>query len=169
MSNQTSGQTSSADQTTVYNGDPLQRLIEIEAIKQLKARYYRLIDTQQWDELERIFVEDASFSFPGDAAGERQGAATLVGYARNSLEGGRSVHHGHMPEIELTSATTARGIWAMSDYCEYRTQPGMRRFLIGSGHYHEEYVKQDGEWKIARLRLTRLRVDTTVTKSEHIV
>ena len=24
-------------------------------------------------------------------------------------------HHGHMPEIELTSPTTAKGIWAMED------------------------------------------------------
>jgi hypothetical protein len=74
-----------------------------------------------------------------------------------------------MGEIELTSPTTARGIWAMSDFCEYRTKEGMRRVLSGSGHYHEEYVKQDGEWSIAAMRLTRLRVDTTVTKSEHLV
>jgi hypothetical protein len=31
--------------------------------------------------------------------------------------------------------------------------------LQGYGHYHEEYVREDGEWKIARLELSRLRVD----------
>ena len=30
-----------------------------------------------------------------------------------------TVHHGHMPEIELTSPTTARGIWAMEDMLRY--------------------------------------------------
>jgi hypothetical protein len=152
---------------TSFEGDPLERLIDIEAIKQLKARYFRLIDTQKWDELEQVFIEDASFSFPGDRLGAREGRRSLIDYARASLEGGRSVHHGHMGEIELTSATTARGIWAMSDFCEFRTKDGTRRILSGSGHYHEGYVKQDGHWRIASMRLERLRVDITTTNSDH--
>jgi hypothetical protein len=64
-----------------------------------------------------------------------------------------SVHHGHMPEIKLTSDTTATGIWAMEDHLEF---PG-GIVLNGAGHYHEEYVKQDGVWKIRSLNLTRLK------------
>ena len=30
----------------------------------------------------------------------------------------KSVHHGHMPEIEILSPTTARGIWA-ADFMHY--------------------------------------------------
>ena len=56
-----------------------------------------------------------------------------------------------MPELELTSETTARGIWAMFDYvllptCEFK----------GWSHHHEEYVKEDQEWKFRRIYLTRL-------------
>ncbi|MBV8983791.1 MAG: nuclear transport factor 2 family protein, partial [Acidimicrobiia bacterium] len=29
----------------------------------------------------------------------------------------------------------------------------------GYGHYNEEYVREDGGWRIRRLVLTRLRVD----------
>jgi len=29
----------------------------------------------------------------------------------------------------------------------------------GYGHYHERYVRQDGRWRIASQRLTRLHVD----------
>jgi hypothetical protein len=29
----------------------------------------------------------------------------------------------------------------------------------GYGHYHERYVRQDGRWRIAAQRLTRLHVD----------
>ena len=153
---------------TAYDGDPVERLLDIEAIKQLKARYFRLIDTQQWDELLDVLTEDVTFLFPGNAGEEQHGASTLVGYARNSLEGGRSVHHGHMGEIEITGPDTAWGIWAMSDLCEHRSKDGVRRTLSGYGHYHERYVKRDGRWSIARLELTRLRVDNTTTTSTHL-
>jgi hypothetical protein len=60
-----------------------------------------------------------------------------------------------MPEIELLSATEARGIWAMFDYVEFKPSRGIR----GYGHYHEEYRKEAGSWHISKLKLTRLRVD----------
>ena len=61
-----------------------------------------------------------------------------------------------MPEIEITGPATATGVWAMFDYVE------LPEFTLrGWGHYHEEYVKERGGWKIRRLRLTRLRCDVT--------
>ena len=33
--------------------------------------------------------------------------------------------------------------------------------LKGYGHYHDEYVKQAGRWRIKSTRLTRLRCDVT--------
>ena len=71
-----------------------------------------------------------------------------------ALEGVRSVHHGHMPEIDVIDDTNARGIWAMTDHLEW----GDGSVLDGAGHYHEEYVCENGEWKFARLRLSRLRL-----------
>jgi hypothetical protein len=65
-----------------------------------------------------------------------------------------------MPEIELTSERTARGTWAMFDYVEWPEQDdGTRVGLQGYGHYLDEYVREDGDWHIARSRLERLRVD----------
>jgi len=66
-----------------------------------------------------------------------------------------TVHHGHMPEIELTSETTAKGIWAMQDLLRW---PDGRE-LCGYGHYHETYVRRGGEWRIQSSKLTRLRTD----------
>ena len=43
--------------------DALQRLVDIEEIKQLKARYWRCIDTKSFDELATVFAEDAVFDF----------------------------------------------------------------------------------------------------------
>jgi hypothetical protein len=76
----------------------------------------------------------------------------MVARNRKLLASAVTVHHGHMPEIAITGADTATGIWSMVDVV--RLGAGFR----GYGHYHEEYVKQAGRWRIRRLRLTRLDV-----------
>ena len=68
-----------------------------------------------------------------------------------------TVHQCHTPEIEVTSPSSASGIWAMEDMLRY--PDGTE--LHGYGHYHESYEKQDGEWRIKSSRLTRLRADFT--------
>ena len=48
----------------------------------------------------------------------------------------------------------------MLDYVEWpRAESGERVGLNGYGHYVEEYVREEAEWRIARTRLVRLRVD----------
>ena len=61
----------------------------------------------------------------------------------------------HAPEIELTSATTARGVWALQDIV--RLVPGLT--VVGYGHYHETYEHIAGQWLIKSSKLTRLRED----------
>lgn len=36
-------------------------LLDIEEIKQLKARYFRLLDTRRWDEWAQLFTVDCEF------------------------------------------------------------------------------------------------------------
>ena len=38
---------------------------ELEAIRQLKARYFRLMDTQQWDAWKSCFTDDISAFYEG--------------------------------------------------------------------------------------------------------
>ena len=61
---------------------------------------------------------------------------------------------GHMPEIDIISPTEARGVWAM----EALVEAGNSSFH-GFGHYWETYRKEDGQWRIARLLITRLRFE----------
>ncbi|MCP5042184.1 MAG: nuclear transport factor 2 family protein [bacterium] len=125
-----------------------------EAIKQLKARYFRLIDTQQWDGLKEVFTEDATLKWgPLDEQIMRGRDAILAGLIAN-LEGASTVHHGHMPEIELIDETHAKAIWAMFDRVDHP-----QYLLTGFGHYHEDYVKEEGAWRIQRLHLVRLHED----------
>jgi hypothetical protein len=139
--------------------DLLRRLLDIEEIKQLKARYFRLMDTKCWDEYGLVFAKDAVMEVP-EANVVNNGRAAIVRGVSKVLEGVRTVHHGHMPEIEITGPDTARGTWAMFDYVEFApAKSGDRIGLQGYGHYREEYVREDGQWRIRRLRLERLRID----------
>jgi len=134
----------------------LQELDEIEAIKQLKARYFRLMDTKQWDQFGELFTDDATLAASPDPKETFHGRADIVRRVSAALREATTVHHGHMPEIELTGADTARGIWAMYDFVDLP-----QLVLHGWGHYHEEYAKQGGAWRIQSSRLTRLRLDIT--------
>jgi uncharacterized protein (TIGR02246 family) len=133
-------------------------LDEIEAIKQLKARYFRCMDTKQWDAFGEVFTDDAQLAAsPTDDV--FSGRSEIVRRVSAALREATTVHHGHMPEITLTSADTATGIWAMYDFVDLP-----QLVLHGWGHYHEEYAKQGGAWRIRRSRLTRLRLDITPKK-----
>ena len=137
---------------------------DIDAIKQLKARYFRYMDTKLWTELRQQFTDDAKFDGTNKAV---PGPDEFVAWNTVRLGPAITVHQGHMPEIVLTSATTAKGVWAMFDWVEFPTVieagrgKGYRGF-VGYGHYEEEYRKENGVWKIAFLRLTRLRVNPVV-------
>jgi SnoaL-like domain len=132
-------------------------MLEIESIKQLKARYCRYLDTKNWSAWRAIFTDDF-VSDTVEAGGQIiVGADEFVAYIRKTL--GKptqpTVHQVHAPEIELISATTARGVWALEDVV--RLAPGVN--LKGYGHYHETYEMIDGKWYIKTSKLTRLRED----------
>lgn len=145
----------------------LERLIAIEEIKQLKARYFRSMDTKDWAGLTAVFAPDAELDMRGEAADKSKAAQGLVrggeevgAFIRNAVHDLVTVHHGHMPEIEILSETTARAIWAMEDVLRW-PEGGPLKTLQGYGHYHETYRKVDGAWRIQTSRLSRLRVDLT--------
>lgn len=132
---------------------------DIEAIKQLKARYFRCMDTKDFDAMREVFTDDCVIDTESSGGGIQEGRDSFFAMLLPSLDGVTTVHHGHMPEIALTSATTASGVWAMEDKLWWPEGAALK-FLHGYGHYHETYEKgADGVWRIKTLKLTRLRTD----------
>lgn len=130
--------------------DRLQQLEDRFAILELKARYFRAVDTHDWELLESLFVPDAKFT--GKGGFDTVGAADWVGRVRSFLEGGWSSHHGHTPEVTI-DGDAASGIWAMEDYVGLPTGD----IVHGYGHYADTYVRTADGWRIASMILTRLR------------
>jgi hypothetical protein len=148
-------------------GVEAEELAAIEAIKALKARYFRAMDTKDWPAFEAVFTADATMDVSGelgggdDDAGIIRGNAAIRAFVQGAVDDVTTVHHGHMPEIEIVSPGRARGIWAMEDQLAWPEGAPIRS-LHGFGHYHETYEQHDGRWLIASLRLTRLRVDVEI-------
>lgn len=140
--------------------DRLDRLEAIEDIRSLKARYFRLMDTKRWDELRGVFTADLKVLTP-EGAVYAEGGETYAAALRHSLERAVSCHQGLMGEVEVIDADNARAIWGMQDVITWddRHPAAGWKSIVGRGHYHETYRREDGAWKIATLTLTRLRLD----------
>jgi hypothetical protein len=133
---------------------------ELEAIRQLKARYCRFLDAKDVEGWRGVFTTDvvvlldmavSTRGADSKTAPPLEGVDNFVPMVMAGLENAATMHHCHTPEITLTSATTATGIWAMEDWIIF----GDGHELHGAGHYHETYEKRDGSWQIKTLHLTR--------------
>jgi uncharacterized protein (TIGR02246 family) len=134
---------------------------DIEAIKQLKAKYMRTVDTKDWEGFRSVFTPTTVWDMTDSGAECVIGADAIIAYNQVGLADDMiSIHQGHMPEIQLTSPTTATGIWSSEHM--HRWPDGSE--LHGYGFYHETYVKLDGEWHIETCRFQELRADYTPAK-----
>jgi hypothetical protein len=148
----------------------LERLVAIEQIKQLRARYFRGVDSGDAGLVKSILAEDCVLDYRGCCTDPATGKDFLP--AMNVVLTGRdawrsdgmsalgivSVHHGHNCEIEFTSETTASGIWSMTDRL-YFPPGGEFSLMTGYGHYLETYEKVDDSWKLKTTHITRIRVE----------
>src|ERR1700744_1995043 len=91
----------------------LQRLIDIEAIKQLKARYVLCLDTKNWSLLRGLLTDDLRVE--GSVEPLMLGAERFLDVISKVAQDRRTAHHVHAPIIEITGPAAARGLWAMFD------------------------------------------------------
>lgn len=121
-------------------------LDDMEAIQQLKYRYFRALDGKDWDLLSTTLTEDASAAYDSGRY-SFEGRDAILTFLRDALGSHRvvSMHHGHHPEITLDGADEARGIWYLEDKVVF-LDTGLT--IQGAAFYHDDYVRRDGLWKI---------------------
>jgi hypothetical protein len=147
-----------------------QAALAIEEIKQLKSRYFHGIDEKDWKMLRETLTDDAVLDFSGEVelhvghhgvesaddpadwvlAGGDAGAEKIAAIVGEIV----SVHQGHDPQITITGADEARGLWSMYDCLDYGDE-----VFHGYGYYEESYRRDEGRWRISKMKLTRLRVE----------
>ena len=141
----------------------IERLLAIEDIKRLKSKYFYCLDYKDWDGWKRdVLAHDIEFHVPEALEEPIKGVDIFIKWTAESAGNQVSTHHGHMPDIEILTETTAKGIWAMEDILRLpRDQPAPMgyTYLHGFGHYHETYTKGPSGWRIQTVRLTRLYVE----------
>jgi ketosteroid isomerase-like protein len=133
----------------------IQRLEDIEAIKQLKALYCSLCDDgYDADGLADLFTEDAVWD--GGALGVAKGREKIRRFFENTPKVMPfAVHMVMNPSIEV-DGDSATGRWYLFQSATFKPATPVPRAtaLWGAARYDEEYVRVGGEWKFRRLRLT---------------
>lgn len=134
--------------------DGVEHLAEVDAIVRVKHAYFRLLDTKRFDELGDLLTEDATSAFDSGKLSHR-GRQAIVDFLQTALGQPAIVtmHHGHHPEIALTSPDTATGTWYLEDRV---IVPAHRFELHGTALYRDEYRKEQGRWRISHTGYDRI-------------
>jgi hypothetical protein len=133
--------------------DPLHAKL---ALMEAKARYCRMLDTKDWVGYSNLLTEDFVLDVTeGTQVPLIKGREAAVKQIQSSILTARTVHQVHSPEIEL-NGDEAHVVWALQDRVIWSAD---RPSITGYGHYHERWVRREGGWKMASLRLTRLHID----------
>jgi bile-acid 7alpha-dehydratase len=131
-------------------------LEDLEAIRTLKHRYLRCLDTKDWDGLAATLAEDATTEY-SDGEYRFRGRAAIMDFLRATplARDGEfiGVHHGLQPEIRASGPDRALGTWALNNYLIHKSQ-GLGRRLCAV--YEDEYVRADGRWWIAHTGYRRI-------------
>ena len=140
--------------------DSVGRLLDLEEIKRLKARYARLLDSRRWDELRTLFTADAWAATPvRDYA--RRPVSEFVDNLAQWETGKGWIHHVLAPELDV-QGDDAHGRWAMVSIHRPHHVPERTGELVvhDYGEYEEDYRRgADGAWRIASLTWRVWRTD----------
>lgn len=145
----------------------IQRLMDIEAIKQVKHAYFRCLDTANLEELASLFHPDVKVHFIGGTyEWKLEGRQEYVDNISNSFNRNAvGQHHGHHPEIQILSETEATGMWYLADNMWMLDHKALTQ---GTSLYWDRYLKVDGKWLITETRYERLyELNTRLDEPPH--
>jgi hypothetical protein len=150
--------------------EDLRRLVAIEEIRRLQARYMRFADMKDWAALAELFTLDGEFvthGVDGSVMAHMRGRGEIKSAIDAAVGSAQPIHHLFSHEIDVDLPSQATAIWAMADLVISASASAsaaddvLPQFetMRGYGHYHVRYVRIDGAWKIAYLTQTRLRLE----------
>ncbi len=134
----------------------IQRLEDIEAIKQLKAQYLHGCDRKQLNVIKNCFAEGAILIDYGAIGCFHDRDAFVKIYEQMACNDHIiDMHHGQNPQINWVSENSATAIWDLY-FFQINTQENTQTQL--AGYYQDEYIKQNSQWKICS---TKFNISST--------
>ncbi|MBK6508437.1 MAG: nuclear transport factor 2 family protein [Haliea sp.] len=133
----------------------IQRLMDMEAIRQLKYAYFRCVDTCNLEELATLFHEDVTVRFVGgNYEWKLQGRADYVkNIGKSFTKEAVGQHNAHHPEIQMLSDTEATALWYLADNMWILNHNVKTH---GTALYRDRYLKVNGKWQIKDTSYERL-------------
>jgi len=123
-------------------------LEDIEAIKQLKARYCAVCDdNHNTDKITTLFVEDGIWE--GVGLGSHQGHEAIRELFKSFQERISFSQHNVMNPIIEVDGDRAHGSWYLLGPFTFRK--GNRAVWLAA-QYEDDYIKVNGQWKFKHLR-----------------
>ncbi|MFF4653672.1 nuclear transport factor 2 family protein [Streptomyces sp. NPDC001380] len=144
-----------AQSAAAHTAATVQRLADIEDIRQVKARYFRYLDSKQWSKLAALFTAHPTI----DVGVKYTSGKDLAKNTAALLGDAPTAHQGFLPEIQV-HGDRATAIWAMEDYVSFPAGSSYKNGFHGYGEYHDTYQRIHGRWYISSSVLSRFRVDT---------
>ncbi|HKC81698.1 MAG TPA: nuclear transport factor 2 family protein [Gemmatimonadaceae bacterium] len=149
----------------------VERLVAINEIREVMARYARHADHKEFEDLAGLFTPDGTFT-PHKVDGSvwmhmegRDGIATTIS---ESVGNAQVLHQLFSYETEVLSPTSATSVVSMADMLIRPEGEAVAsndntsfKTMRGYGHYHGDFVKVDGRWYIKTLVQTRLKMEFT--------
>lgn len=124
----------------------IQRLEDIEAIQQLKARYLHGCDQKQIDQIRQCFHDGEVVIDYGAIGRFTQREPFLEIYQQMACNDHIiDMHHGQNPQIDWHSETSASAIWDLF-FFQINTQENTLTQL--GGYYEDAYERANNQWVI---------------------
>lgn len=125
----------------------IQNLDDREAIRTLRYRYHECINEWNVEDIPDLFTDDGDLDF--DYLGKAHGRAELTKFFNGIdkiLSFVKQFIHNHAIDVE---GDQGKG----SSYLEAKSISKGEAYFVAA-RYDDEYVKQNGQWKFKKMRLT---------------
>lgn len=138
------------------NTQRINALLDREEIRQLRLRYSQLLDGGQAEKMDEVFTEDAEVKV---TVGSMKGIEQIKQSLKDAYHAFDTKNRQHFPfvhavtnhTITLVDDNNAHGSCYLLDFVTDREQ-AQHPFLL-LGHYVDQYVRVNGEWRIAHSEL----------------
>ncbi|WP_165313667.1 nuclear transport factor 2 family protein [Vibrio ziniensis] len=138
------------------NNTRINALLDREEIRALRLRYSQLLDGGEAEKMGEVFTEDAEVKV---TVGSMKGLTEIKQSLKEAYHTFDTKNRAHFPfvhavtnhDITLIDENNASGSCYLLDFVTDREQ-SQHPFLL-LGHYVDQYVRVNGEWRISRSEL----------------